>query len=319
MIARFLNPKQKKESRGQLNVILALQELTFKRYEGQKCTSGFVFTEDVEGFKDKVKSSKYTFYEFKERAELTQSYFSTPATYRYVDGRNSFYLLDNKRKIHGILRLKNPDIFSLVDRIGNRHLKELIENLPGNNWISFVGLKDEVYIIVGENQQLKWSNNHWHFRDREIILSLLGKFGLNGELDKLLVNIIFSISEIRYGSIILIPEDDNVLPPIIGKIDQSPIGTSLRNLIQQTSAFELASSNSILGILTSDGLTTISKKGSILSCGDIIDINKAAQQKIQGGGRSQAAIASSFFGVVIKVSQDGPISFYYKGELLIEL
>ncbi|MFH2060338.1 MAG: hypothetical protein ABIJ59_15750 [Pseudomonadota bacterium] len=57
----------------------------------------------------------------------------------------------------------------------------------------------------------------------------------------------------------------------------------------------------------------------VISCGDIIDLTKAAEKSIQGGGRSQAAIASSYYGLSILISQDGPVSFFEKGELLIQV
>jgi DNA integrity scanning protein DisA with diadenylate cyclase activity len=147
---------------------------------------------------------------------------------------------------------------------------------------------------------------------------LLAKFSFNENIMQLFISILFSLSELRYGSVILIPDDNKKLPPTIGIIDNSQLGSSLRNSIRSANILNLTETNSILGILSSDGLTTISKNGTILSCGDIIDISQAADINTQGGGRSQAAISSSFYGVSIKISQDGPISIYYKGEKLIQ-
>jgi DNA integrity scanning protein DisA with diadenylate cyclase activity len=318
IIAKFLESDNTRSIHTPLSILLALQELTFTRYEEKRCTSGFVYTSNPEEYIIKLKDTNYIFHAFEEKPILNYAFFETPATYRYVDGRNSFYLIDEQKQIHGTIRLTNPNNYSLIDRIGNLHINELLQDVPGNSWISFVGLKDEVYVIVSENEQIKWSKNHWHFRDRSLIVSLLAKFSFNENLMQLFISILFSLSELRYGSVILIPDDNKKLPPTIGIIDNSQLGSSLRNSIRSANILNLTETNSILGILSSDGLTTISKNGTILSCGDIIDISQAADINTQGGGRSQAAISSSFYGVSIKISQDGPISIYYKGEKLIQ-
>ena len=55
--------------------------------------------------------------------------------------------------------------------------------------------------------------------------------------------------------------------------------------------------------------------GKLLEAGFIIDTSHA-REMVTGGGRTTAAIAASFFGKVIKVSQDGPIELYEDGRLV---
>jgi hypothetical protein len=319
IIAKFLVKGHSHSLWNSISIILSLQELTFKRYEDQKCTSGFIYTDKPDEFKKQIHLIDYNFYEFKEKIRLSYSFFDTPASFRYVDGRNSFYVIDAEQKIQGVLRLANPNKFSLIDRIGNLHLNDIIYNMPGNNWVSFVGLKNEVFVIPEKHSQLKWSKNHWFFRDRNIIFNLLKDFNFSHALQEVFVSIIFSLSELRLGSVILIPDNNKKLPPIIGKIDDSAFGRMLCQSIQSADIEDLKSTDALLGILASDGLTTISKQGMMIRCGDIIDITQAAQKNIQGGGRSQAAIASSFYGLSISISQDGPVSFFKRGELLIQV
>lgn len=317
VVAKFLEKKASASLWNPISIISTLQELTFKRYEDQKCTSGFIFTDEPKAFIQQIGKTQFKFYEFDTKTELNHSFFDTPPSFRYVDGRNSYYLVDDKRIVQGVLRLANPSQFCLIDRIGNLHLNEVIASLPGHNWISFVGLKDEVFVILGPYSQLKWSKNHWFLRDRSIALDILTQFGFSSKLREMFVSIVLSVSEMRMGSVILIPGDENRTPPTVGKIDDTGFGSMLRQSIQSAGIADLKSTDALLGILTSDGLTTISKQGMIVSCGDIIDITKAAQTRTQGGGRSQAAIAASYYGLSIGISQDGPVSFYRDGQLLI--
>lgn len=317
VIAKFLEKKASASLWNPISIIATLQELTFRRYEDQKCTSGFIFTDAPEAFIHHIDPDQFKFYRFDTDQRLNHSFFDTPPSFRYVDGRNSFYLIDDKRIVKGVLRLANPGRFSLVDRIGNRHLNDILSVLPGHNWISFVGLKDEVFVILGEHSQLKWAKNHWFLRDRSVVLGMLEQFGFAKALSDVFLSIVLSLSEMRMGSVILIADQENDLPPAVGKIDDTTLGKMLRDSIQSAGIADLQSCDALLGILTSDGLTSLSKQGRIIGCGDIIDITKASTIKTQGGGRSQAAVAASYYGLCIGISQDGPVSFYRKGKLLI--
>jgi len=318
LVARFLDPTDHDTLNNRVSLFLALQDLSFRFYEDKRCSSGFYFTEDVSGFKARVGATNFLFYPFDEPLAFHFGMFNAPASFRYVDGRNSYYVVDADLRLHGIVRLRNPDSYSLVSRLRNQHLKGLLVGMPGKPWVAFVGLREEVYVIVNPDLQLKWSRNHWLLRDRDLIFRVLDRFCLSKDLQELFVSLLFALSEGGVGASILIPDHPNRLPKAIGKIDHTDIGNHLRQMIQRTSIIDLNATNSLLGILGSDGLTTISREGVILSCGDIIDISEAALLQSQGGGRSQAGIAASFFGLSIKISQNGPLSFYFQGKLLLQ-
>jgi len=318
LVARFLNSNDRSTLNNRVSLFLALQDLSFRFYEDKRCSSGFYFTEDVEGFRSRVETTNFLYYPFDEPLDFHFGMFGAPASFRYVDGRNSYYVVSTDLRLHGIVRLRNPDSYSLVSRLRNQHLKSLLVGMPGKPWVSFVGLREEVYVIVTPDLQLKWSRNHWLLRDRDLIFRVLDRFGLSADLQELFVSLLFALSEAGVGASILIPDDPARLPKAIGKIDHTEIGNHLRRMIQRTSIVDLNATNSLLGILGSDGLTTISRDGVIVSCGDIIDISEAALLQSQGGGRSQAGIAASFFGLSIKISQNGPLSFYFQGKLLLQ-
>ena len=81
----------------------------------------------------------------------------------------------------------------------------------------------------------------------------------------------------------------------------------------------LISTGALIGVLTSDGLTSIAKDGRVLQCGEIVGIPAKETTTITGGGRTQAATYASRFGLVIKISEDGPISLYECGKELMTI
>jgi DNA integrity scanning protein DisA with diadenylate cyclase activity len=73
-----------------------------------------------------------------------------------------------------------------------------------------------------------------------------------------------------------------------------------------------------MGVLGSDGLTVVNREGVITSTGQIIDLQLEQSSGTSGGGRTQAALAASRYGVVVKVSQDGPVSLFSAGREMLK-
>jgi len=85
--------------------------------------------------------------------------------------------------------------------------------------------------------------------------------------------------------------------------------------VKRRTVSELKKGGALLRILSADGMTVFSREGRLVETGFIIDTSHA-RDLVTGGGRTTAATAASFFGRVIKVSQDGPIELYQDGRLV---
>jgi len=120
------------------------------------------------------------------------------------------------------------------------------------------------------------------------------------------------------GTVLLIPESDDDLPRVAGLIDSSPLAIALVTSFAGRTLPELSSDNSIIGVLGSDGLTIVRRNGVIASAGQIIDLQAERPSESSGGGRTQAALAASRHGIVIKVSQDGPVSLFVGGREMLK-
>jgi hypothetical protein len=91
-----------------------------------------------------------------------------------------------------------------------------------------------------------------------------------------------------------------------------PIGRLLIGRVTKRTISDLKKSGMLLRILSADGMTVFNKVGRLMDTGFIFDTSHA-REVVTGGGRTTAASAASFFGKVIKVSQDGPIELYQDG------
>jgi hypothetical protein len=320
IVARYIRKENDSKFWTPALILLILKDLTFKRYEGDKCTSGFIFCREASYFSEIYDKNIYLFEPFEKAIELDNSFFNSIASYRYVDGKNCYYLIDNWRRIYGIIRIKTPSKFSLIERTNNIQFNSFLETKTyGKKWVAYVGNNDSLIVVNTPTTYFKWTQNHWKFRDINIIETLLKEHIDNSNFLDDIIKIVITLSELRKGSVILIKRDMQKEIPVIGKIDNARVGELVRTSFTRKHLKNLIDQNNAIGILSSDGLTTFSADGNLISCGDIIDIQGAVGNINQGGGRTKAAIASSYYGISIKVSEDGPISIFKDGEMIVEI
>lgn len=300
-----------------LLILQALIDLTFVRYEGSKATSGVVYTSQPEMFLDALDATAYGFGPFAEPHPFERAFFQTPTSYRYVDGRNAFYLVDNHRRVWGVLRAQQPEKYHLIDRCAGVHLQPLIHKMPGRVWCAFIGLNDDVQVRTGQGLALSWQANHWKVRDEAILRNLFEEAGVISEIAELLARTVHAMSELRKGALLLIPTDEKRLPGTIGQIDTSALASLLSAQLEQTTFDSICRTNAAVQVLSSDGITILARAGHLLACGRIIDLTGVTGGS--GGGRTQAATAASHFGLAVKVSADGPISVFRDGVRVLNL
>jgi len=297
-------------------VISELQQLSYQRYEGTPCTSGFVFLSKPDRQIEAL-DEEYFFQAFDPVIRLNESFFRTPAAYRYVDGRNAFYVIDHVQQIYGVARLREPARYGRVERSAHDHVDPLLRGLEGRAWVACSSRPHELEVIARSGRHLRWNKAHWHFIDRSLLYKYLLKKDIDPAVAAALVQVAFALSEMHIGTVLLVPDDARDLPRVAGQIDSSPLAQALINSFSGRPLPDLVTDNSIIGVLGSDGLTVIDRKGDITSCGLIIDLQAERPNEASGGGRTQAALASSRHGVVIKVSQDGPISVFDGGREIL--
>lgn len=301
--------------------LILLQKLSYKKYEGDMCTSGFVCLKTISGEsvqKRIAEQGEYVFEPFEEPVPLNSAFFDKPLSYRYVDGRNSFYVIDNHETVLGVLRNVEPKDYDIIDRSTFAHIEKL-KSIPGFRWLAYSGFHNDVYVHTRKGPVFQWDQGVWKNRELTTIEQLITNFGANPAFSKTLVRVLYTLSELRSGTLIFITKDQ-ALPSVIGKIDETALGKALCSTMNGLTLDELRQSNGVIGLLTSDGMITFDTSGVLMDCGAIIDLSKGEKgATIVGGGRSQAACAASQYGLAIKVSEDGPISVYENTEKRFEL
>lgn len=323
VIVQYLRGKLKQSHHiwAQGLLIDQLVDLAVDRHEQQATMSGVVVAaRPADYLRDQVEPSCYEFEPFPEPIEIGQSFFDRPASHRYVDGRNALYLADRRLEVRGVLRCTDPNRFGHVARAANEHLVPLMQNDASEVWIGYVGNNHAVNVVVTQRKHLRWLKSHWHFVDQYHLSNALAQQGVAEAEIEDMVAILLGVSDFRRGTLILLPDDEERLPETVGYTDNSKLGTTLYQSLIGRKISELRHRGVALGMLTSDGLTTVAKSGQVLGCGEIVRIGRLhGNQQRAGGGRTHAAIAASRYGLVIMISEDGPITFFKDGREQIQI
>lgn len=298
-------------------IISELQTLSLQHYEGSACTSGIIYVREPGLVLRQINRDLYAVEDIGD-FEFDVGFFSLPPTFRYVDGKNAFYLVDNWRRVRGILRLKQPAAFSLYARANYQHLDDLFAIPAGRMFVAAVGNHGHVTVQSRNKLQLRWQGMFWSATDQKLFVEMLEAFAVERSLAENLTLCCLAISDMRFGALLLIASNEELRPATAGDIGDTGISAALKEFARGKMISHVIDSNEAIGILTSDGLTTLNRAGRILGAGEIIDIQAAGAQRVSGGGRTQAAIAASRYGLAIKISEDGPISVFRDGRLQIK-
>lgn len=297
-------------------VIDELQRLALKSYEGAKCHSGFLFFRAPHQYFDQIEQAGFRVERFDDDFFLEPGFFQSTISHRYVDGRNSFYIIDNNRKIRGIATVQDPGKYSLYSRALFEHIDGISETSTGRMYCAFVGRNADVVIYAKGKALYRWDKLTWRIIDLDIISKILSdETSLSNEDIKSLQSALLVCSDLRFGTLVLVLSGEET-PNYFGKIDNSAVSSHILKVNQNRSVSDIVANGSAFGILTSDGLTTLNPHGRLVSSGDILDLSVKHEIRYEGGGRTQAAQVASYYGVALKVSEDGPLSIYKDGRMI---
>jgi hypothetical protein len=175
----------------------------------------------------------------------------------------------------------------------------------------------ELEVMTSPDNLFVWRKGSWSLFDPDIF-----RFFLSGHLEpnqlEALIMTVYVLSKLRLGALVLISGDDVLNTGDLQKgsvggkdvISQLIVGFFKRKTISS-----LKHSGELISILSSDGMTLFNDGGELVDAGIILN-TCTTPGVATGGGRTTAAIAASFFGKVIKVSEDGPIELFENGACL---
>jgi len=315
-VARFLRGDHRKAFWSIQQLIQLLKNLSYQRYEGKPATTGFlIHRTKLPEFSRRVRSQKYDWTDLHPPQTINADFFANPLTYRFIDGVSSLFVGNIQMQVSGIIKTRATAEREEVDRQTHQGAFALLQSAGTGAFAVKVNEASEIEVIISPDKLLVRRRGQWGIFDPDIIRSFLaGSLG-NEEINHLLWTV-YTLSKTRHGTVVLIHErNPRQLAPLkrgsVGGGD--PLGALLFGNVKGKTIGRLKESGELLRLLSSDGMTVFSTKGRLLETGFIIDTSHT-REVVAGGGRTTAASAASYFGRVIKVSEDGPIELYHGGK-----
>lgn len=297
------------------SLIQLLKSLSYQRYEGSPATTGFlVYRTQLEDFLQSLEKTRYDWMDLgEERRRISSDFFRNPLSYRFVDGYRALFVCDIRMNVKGTIRTSAPGPADNIEQLSNREAVSLLSRAGEGAFAVFVNKASEIEIVLDSDKVLLWRKGNWGIFDPDIMREFL-----SGKLEKrsvdYLVWSIYALSKARHGTVVLIADDpadlDSLRKGSVGGRD--PLSRALVRHVRGTKIGTLKRSGELSRILSSDGLTVINRKGELLDAGVIIDTSRVSEL-VTGGGRTTAATAASYFGRVLKVSEDGPVDLFRDG------
>jgi hypothetical protein len=299
-------------------LIQLLKNLSYQRYEGAPATTGFIVYRTTQpNFLHLMRQRKHTPFPLKPPQSISSSFFANPLTYRYVDATNLFFVANIQMQVTGVVRIGNYAVQNRVEHLTQRELFSIVNRSGDGAFAVTVNEASEIEVLTSPAKLLIRRKGGWAIFDPDIFRSFLADSMEPSVADDLLWTA-YALSKSRHGTVVLVFNKGiraltSLKKGSVGGDD--PVGRLLVDGVKGRTITELKQAGTIHRILSSDGLTVFDKRGRLVDTGFIIDTSHA-REIVTGGGRTTAASAASFFGKVIKVSQDGPIDLYQDGKLI---
>lgn len=314
-VARSLRGDHRKGFWPIQQLIQLLKSLSYQKYEGKPATTGVIIHRTTPAeLRTLMKQRKHTLVPLKSSQSIAPGFFDNPLTYRFIDGTNLFFLAGIQMQVNGIVTIADTALLNEVERQTQRELFSIIRRSGVGAFAVTVNEASDIEVLTSPARIMVRRKGVWSIFDPDIFRAFLAD-SIEKEAAEDLIWTLYALSKMRYGTVVMIygGSSRNLAALKKGAVGGSdPIGRLLIERVQKRGISELKQAGTLLRILSSDGLTVFNAKGRLLDTGFIIDTSHA-REMVAGGGRTTAACAASYFGKVIKVSQDGPIELYENG------
>ena len=314
-VARSLRGDHRKGFWPIQQLIQLLKNLSYQHYEGKPATTGFIVHRTTLPLLRKlVRERHHSLIPLQPHEDISPTFFCNPLPYRIVDGTNLFFVANIQMQVTGVLRTSPTMVQTDVERLTQREIFSMVRRAGRGAFAVTVNDVSEIEVLISPAKLLVRRKGAWAIFDPDIFRSFLAGSIDSESIDELLWTV-YALSKERHGTVILIYNQGPRKLALLKKGSvggDDPIGRLLIGRVKKRTIGELKKAGILLRILSADGMTVFNKGGRLMDTGFIFDTSHA-REVVTGGGRTTAASAASFFGKVIKVSQDGPIELYQDG------
>lgn len=303
--------------------IHAMEASTTLTYEGNHSHHSIIYCKN---YSKTVRALGSRVVEFREPLSITDALLGEKWIRAVVDSRR-VALIATKRGRGSVRGLVS---FSMLPRNLPTHAYAPHESLiylqaflTSGDMALVAAPNGDILIILGNGIVFQRTQGRWHYLNYLIAHNVLCS-KLSDRLAIAVLRAALDLSFERAGALLCIPDRQDHLAALVS--DHASAKRPNRILRESLRGLNITKWNErqvITAAATTDGSTVLSRQGRLLdiacmiakpSPDRLLHITGSSEGKTFTGARSTAAWNASLYGLALKISEDGPITIYYRGE-----
>lgn len=263
----------------------------------------------------------------------SQALTTIKSFYRLCDGLQTMFLVNRAGIVLDIVEVGR---YAPASELGapcpTPYRSHALATLGTKNLTIVLSPSHEIKVFAEGAQIFSFRNARWH------LLDLLAKYEMweravgNRALAERLFQTAFDLADARQGALFVVLRDPAVsLPQLVAPGDQldamrvaasgAPTRAQLMYMLRGRNAMSLDPAV-LAGLARTDGATVVDESGRLLAVGAILLHTEPPEPHSTlavEGARTTAAMAAGRFGAVLKVSEDGVLTFYDRQERIWDI
>jgi len=296
-----------------VRAITVLRQSSLITYEGRRISTAVIVRD---GVRDTVEGA----------VPYETTLMSSKRFHRLCDGMRTAFLVNSEGMLIDVVDVEQFARTAAGGRLpapgAVRYWPHCLATVGGSDICLVLTPNGEIKIFAGGVQTLHFLEGRWHITDLpEKYAEFHDAIGESGLAERLLVTAL-NLAEARHGALFVVLDNASSAPGLIAAEDL--LGNPERN--GSTCTHYLLRDRTIAGMKPAileniaglDGGVVLDRAGRLLAFGAILRTT-GEPMEAQEGGRTTAALYASRFGLALKVSEDGLISFYQRGARVWEI
>jgi len=307
--------------------IEVLRVAALSSYENRAISSGVLL---LEGEDDPVRPRHVP---RDDMYPYTQALTGIKSFYRLSNGLETVFLVNRAGNVLDIIELARyaePSILRIP--CTTRYRPHALATLGNRNLCIVLSPTHEIKVFGEGVQTFSFRNARWHLLDLQAKYEMwTGAVG-HAALAERLFQTALDLADAREGALFVVLRDPPAsLPLLVAPADQLDVARNavgalpsrgqLMHMLRGRSACELDPAV-LAGLARTDGATVMDPSGRLLAVGAILLHTEPPEPHSNlpvEGARTTAAMAAGRFGAVLKVSEDGLITFYDRQERIWDI
>ena len=255
----------------------------------------------------------------------TQALSGVKTFYRLCDGLQTVYLINRDGFVLDVLELNRRVAPGALDvPCQSQYRAHALATAGNRNVCVVLSPSHEIKLFAEGVQVFSFRNARWHLLDLQAKYQLWARSVGSPALAERLFQAALDLADAREGALFVVLRDPSEsLPLLVAPGDQldaprmpgstdAPTRAQLLHMLQGKTATQIDPAV-LSGIARTDGATVLDPAGRLLAVGAILlhtePVEPHSTLAVEGA-RTTAAMAAGRYGAVLKVSEDGLITFY---------